>query len=111
MADNGWRMADAGWRLTDDAAVPGKWSLPGVSLAAGARVVVFVSGKDRAVAGQELHTNFRLDPDGEYLALMKPDGTVAQAFAPVPQLKRNVSYSETAEATVVERVVEKAVVE
>ena len=99
--ETGAAVSLAGWRLTDDAAVPGKWALPGVSLAAGARVVVFVSGKDRAVAGQELHANFRLDPDGEYLALMRPDGTVAQAFAPVPQLRRNVSYSETAEATVV----------
>jgi hypothetical protein len=41
---------------------------------------VFASGKDRRVAGAELHSNFRLDAAGEYLALVRPDGIVAQEF-------------------------------
>ena len=84
----------AGWRLTDDPLLLNKWTFPAQNLAAGARLVVFASGKNRAVAGAELHTNFALDPDGEYLALVMPDGvTKATEFNPFPKLRRNVSYA------------------
>ena len=36
---------------------------------------VFASGQDLSIAGQELHTNFRLEADGGYLALVAPNGT------------------------------------
>lgn len=84
----------AGWKLTDDAANLGKWTFPATDLAAGNYLLVFASGKDRAVAGQQLHTSFALDNAGEYLALVKPDGvTIAQQFAPIfpPQIN-GVSY-------------------
>jgi S-methyl-5-thioribose-1-phosphate isomerase len=35
---------------------------------------VFASDKDRRVAGEELHTSFELSADGEYLAIVAPDG-------------------------------------
>jgi len=70
----------AGWRLTDDPANPALWTFPSTTLQPGQFLVVFASGKDRRVAGAELHTNFRLDADGEYLALVRPDGVVAQQF-------------------------------
>jgi len=83
-----------GWRLTDDPLVLNKWTFPAQNLAAGARLVVFASGKNRAVAGQELHTNFQMNVAGEYLALIAPDGvTKATEFNPVPKLRRNVSYA------------------
>jgi hypothetical protein len=45
--------------------------------------VVFASKKDRRNPGAELHTNFKLDAERGYLALVKPDGaTVASEFAP-----------------------------
>src|SRR5438046_2695976 len=72
-----------GWSLTDDAAIPGKWHFPSTTLAAGGYLLVWASGKNRAVSGQELHTNFSLDAAGEYLALVKPDGaTIADSYAP-----------------------------
>ena len=72
-----------GWYLTDDAKQLTKWSFPPTPLEPGERLVVFASKKDRSVAGAELHTNFQLSGDGEFLALVKPDGTsLAQAFAP-----------------------------
>ena len=44
---------------------------------------MFASGKNRRTPGLPLHTNFRLSADGEYLALVMPDGiTLATAFAP-----------------------------
>src|SRR4051794_18926560 len=61
-----------GYYLTDDAAVLAKWRLPAVTLPSGSYLTVFASGKDRAVAGQELHTNFTLDGAGEYLGLIGP---------------------------------------
>ena len=72
----------SGWRLTDDGSRPGKWTFPAISLAPDARLVVFASGKNRAVAGGALHTNFSLKSEGEYLALVRPDMTVAQEFSP-----------------------------
>ncbi|MBN2505905.1 MAG: lamin tail domain-containing protein [Verrucomicrobia bacterium] len=84
----------AGWHLTDDPANPAKWTFPAITLEPDAYLVVFASGKDRAAAGAELHTNFQLDNQGDYLALVEPDGvTVAQAFAPAfPPQRSNVSF-------------------
>ena len=63
-----------GWSLTDDKTLPQKWIFPNISLNPGEYLVVFASGKDRSIAGSELHTNFRLSGDGEYLALFNPGG-------------------------------------
>ena len=64
-----------GYFLTDDPDDLQKWQLPAEILAGGGYLVVFASGKNRAAAGEELHTNFSLNAAGEYLALVKPDGT------------------------------------
>ncbi|MEC9030922.1 MAG: lamin tail domain-containing protein, partial [Planctomycetota bacterium] len=71
-----------GWYLSDDPEDLFKWPLPAMNLGAGSYLVVFASGKDRRVAGEELHTNFSLDGDGEYLALVSPAGIPSTEFAP-----------------------------
>lgn len=83
-----------GWYLTDDAANLTNWAFPGVSIAPGGFLLVFASGKNRSNPGAELHTNFQLDNNGEYLALVRPDGvTIAHEFAPrFPPQHANVSY-------------------
>ena len=53
------------WSLTDDSAQPQKWVFPDVLLPAQGYLVVFASGKDRRTPGAQLHTNFKLDGDGE----------------------------------------------
>src|SRR6266436_3134163 len=63
-----------GWYLTDDSASPTKWRFPATDLFPGSYLMVFASGKNRSVSGAELHTNFKLDGTGEYLALVMPDG-------------------------------------
>ncbi len=80
--------------LTDDPNNPTKWRFPDVTVQAGAYLVVFASGKDRAVAGAELHANFALTSNGEYLALVGPDGsTVLHEFAPAfPVQEAGYSY-------------------
>ena len=67
-----------GWHLTDSAAQLEKWTFPAVTLEAGGNLVVFASGKNRTVPGSELHTNFALDGDGEYLQLYT--GSFEQRF-------------------------------
>lgn len=83
----------AGWRLTDSAANPAKWVLPAVTLPPDGRLVVFASSEDRRNPAHPLHTNFKLDAGGEYLALVTPSGTVAKAYAPsYPPQAPDVSY-------------------
>src|SRR5687767_10774312 len=73
----------AGYHLTDNPANLTKWTFPAVTLNAGAYLVVFASNKDRVAVPGQLHTNFELAADGEYLALVAPDGvTVVSGFEP-----------------------------
>ncbi|MBE3069107.1 MAG: CotH kinase family protein, partial [Planctomycetes bacterium] len=85
-----------GWHLTDDPLNPTKWTLPNMTLKANEYLVVFASGKDRAQSGQELHTNFQLDGDGEYLALVMPDGTTRTSeYAPeFPEQRADISFAD-----------------
>ncbi|MBM3854276.1 MAG: hypothetical protein FJ399_14140, partial [Verrucomicrobia bacterium] len=91
----------AGWYLTDNATNKTKWQFPAVTLSAGGYLVVFASDKNRRDPAGRLHTNFSLNADGEYLALVRPDGiTVASEFAPrFPEQSANVSYGYPAGAT------------
>lgn len=85
------------WFLSDNAALPDKWAFPAETIQPGEYLVVFASGKDRAIVGSELHTNFAISAGGEYLGLsfLDPvDGmTVVHEFAPdfEPQ-STNVSH-------------------
>ncbi|MEE3055159.1 MAG: lamin tail domain-containing protein [Planctomycetota bacterium] len=84
----------AGWYLADDLAVLSHWRFPALVLEAGEFVVVFASGKDRAFPGGELHTSFRLDSSGEYLALFQRDGvSISHEYGPLyPPQRENYSY-------------------
>jgi hypothetical protein len=68
-----------GWHLTDDIGKASKWTFPARSLEPGGYLVVFASAKDRKT--DPLHTNFRLTSGGEYVALTRPDGSIAQEIA------------------------------
>lgn len=71
-----------GWHLTDNPLRVTRWEFPHLVLEEGQFVVVFASGKDRSSAGNELHTDFSLASEGEYLALTDPDGQEADEIAP-----------------------------
>lgn len=91
-----------GWHLTDHADDPQslmRWTFPeGVELPADGYLIVFASNKNRGDAGDELHTNFALNGDGEHLALVSPDGlTPATLFAPYPPQVGDVSYGLAAD--------------
>ncbi|MCE9616069.1 MAG: lamin tail domain-containing protein [Lentisphaerae bacterium] len=84
----------AGWHLTDRRDNLAKWTFPGTNIPPASYLLVFASGADTPVIGSDLHANFKLDPDGEYLALVKPDGvTVASEYAPAyPDQTTDVSF-------------------
>lgn len=86
-----------GWHLTDDATDLARWTFPDVVIPAQGHLVVFASGKDRALPDGQLHTNFRLDAAGEFLALVQPDGvTLESKFEPAyPRQAQNVSFGLT----------------
>ncbi|MGE5611715.1 MAG: chitobiase/beta-hexosaminidase C-terminal domain-containing protein, partial [Bacillota bacterium] len=83
-----------GYYLTNDAHDLTRWRFPVTNLPADGYLVVFASEKNRAAAGQELHTNFKLDGDGQYLALVAPDGhSILSQYGPqFPAQLPNVSY-------------------
>lgn len=93
-----------GWYLADSAA---QWQFPDVTLAPGEHLLVFASGKNRAVAGQQLHTSFQLSADGEPLKLLMPDGTtVVHAFDPYPAQLADVSYGLTSLTTTTDMLID-----
>lgn len=63
-----------GLYLTDDPNDMTKWPFPAVAVAAGEHLVIFASGEDLRDTAHPLHTNFQLNRDGEYVALIAADG-------------------------------------
>lgn len=79
----------ADWRLTDTANNLSKFVFPSKVIPPGGRLVVFASNRTGSTGPAThtdalgyLHTNFALSKGGEYLALIKPDGTKVTEFAP-----------------------------
>lgn len=90
-----------GWHLTDNADELDKWSFPEQSLEPGNFLLVRASGKDRATAGGELHTNFKIGGSGEFLALTQdapnvnnPDqiAIISQYMTAFPTIGGDVSF-------------------
>jgi hypothetical protein len=85
----------AGWRLTDNVGNLSKWTFPGVTLNAGAYLIVFASSQSTSNyvdAGGYQHTNFALSAGGEYLGLVDPNGVVASAYPDELPQSANISY-------------------
>ena len=61
--------------LTDHPSNPFKWVLPNVSILPGDYLMVFASGKN--ITSGELHTNFKIDINGETIVLTTPAGVIA----------------------------------
>ena len=82
----------SGWYLTDKSSVLTTWRFPnGTSIASNGYLIVYADSVTNSVAN-ELHANFSLDKEGEYLALVRPDGvTIEQAYDPAEQLE-DITY-------------------
>jgi hypothetical protein len=95
----------ANYCLTDNQDDLTRWRFPSVQLAAGEFLLVFASSQPTTNyidAGGNLHTNFALGADGEYVALVAPNGTtILSQFAAngsnYPQQIPDVSYGTAAD--------------
>lgn len=81
-----------GWFLTDTTNNLARWRFPNVTLPPKAFLVVFASGKNRTNATARLHTDFKLDKEGGYLALVNPSTNVVSEFVAYPLQSIDVSY-------------------
>ena len=70
----------AGWSLSDEPGKPGKWVFPDVSIAPGGYLLVFASGKDRRDPAGQLHTNFGLSSEGEFLGIFNAEAPRAVVY-------------------------------
>ena len=96
---NPFRLGMAGYYLAGDPFNPLQWPFPAVRIPAHGFLIVFASGKDRRDPNAELHTNFRLDAKGDYLALVDSAGRILRQFptsypavSKFPAQFKNVSY-------------------
>ena len=99
-----WNPTDApvdlsGWFLSNDPTETNKWAFPdGVTIPAGSFMVVFASGKNRAVAGAELHTSFKIDrAEGGSVMLAQPGAAggapvVVSSIHAYPRQREDTSY-------------------
>lgn len=87
-----------GYGLTDTPATPFKWVFPAVTLAPNQYLLIWASDKNRAVAGQPLHTNFKISGGGEAIVITAPGGTPSDQ-APAMALDNNVSWGRQPDGT------------
>ena len=98
-----------GYHLTDAASELDKWTFPSTIIDPGGFLIVFASGQstDNYVdASGNPHTNFKLDSEGEYLALVAPDNTIVSEYGNqsggYPAQLRDVSYGIAQTVSVVD---------
>ncbi len=83
----------AGYSVSDDVDDPDRWVLPSAMIPPQGYLLVFASGKDRTSG--ELHANFELDADGEFLGLWSADSPRAllSSFTPrYPAQRADISW-------------------
>lgn len=91
----------AGWHITDDATDLTKYTFPaGSTIPANGYQIVFAS-KAEVPPANEWHTNFSLSSNGEYLGLVRPDGTtVVSEYGPTyPEQYPDISYGRDSGGT------------
>ena len=82
----------SGWSLTDDKSNITKWIFPSVIINSNGYIIIFASGKNLTDPLSELHTNFKLAAEGEYLALSDPEENIVSEFDPYPEQQTDISY-------------------
>ncbi len=89
-----------GWSLTDNDSDLTMWQFPdSLEIRPGEFLIIFASGKNISDPN-ELHTNFELNKEGDYLALVADEGnTVIHQYTPeFPQQLTDISYGLTQDA-------------
>jgi Lamin Tail Domain/CotH kinase protein/Fn3 associated len=88
-----------GYGLSDDPADPTKWVFPQITIPAHGYLIVFASGNEETIDPEGgIHTNWRLNGDGESVLLTAPDGvTVADAVLEYPPQCEDLAYGRDIE--------------
>ena len=82
-----------GWYLTDEQNTSKKWAFPNMSIDSGDYLLVFASEKNRSLPNDQLHANFSLNREGDYLAITKPDSNMSHEYPkPFPEQLPDISY-------------------
>ena len=83
-----------GYFLTDDPSQLTKWNFPSIEIPASGYLIVFASGVNTVDPDGNPHTNFKMESAGEYLAIIRPDGTsIDNSFHPsFPEQFADISY-------------------
>ncbi|RLC69803.1 MAG: hypothetical protein DRI26_08365, partial [Chloroflexi bacterium] len=85
----GWSLTDQPEPLNEEDPPQHRWYFPSVDLGPNEYLVIFASGKNRT--SNTLHTDFRLNREGGFLALYDQDG-VPVCEINYPEQRRNYSY-------------------
>ena len=102
-----WNRGDSAvnlqyWGLTDNPAEPYKWQFPQVTIQPAEFLIVFATGvtngqppsPEADPVPAELHTNFVLNEEGGFLALVPPEsGLIAFSIMDYPSIPKDWSYS------------------
>lgn len=84
-----------GYYLTDDSLEITKWQIPnGSELASNTGMIIWADGED--LSDRELHTNFKLSKDGEWLGLFSPEHELIDSLL-FPEQDTDVSFGRTLE--------------
>ena len=81
-----------GWYLTDEVTNLTKWRIPAAFLDANKYMIIWASAQDRTNLNAPLHTNFKLQSEPGFLALVDPNTNIVSSFNPYPQQSQDVSY-------------------
>ncbi len=84
------------YSLSDKNENPQKWKFPNVIIPSNGFVLVFASENDNI--GQELHCNFKISKEGEYISLYSPSGILVDRIDSVV-LRDDVSYGHLQDAS------------
>ncbi|HLA55142.1 MAG TPA: CotH kinase family protein, partial [Flavobacterium sp.] len=87
-----------GFGLSDESANLLKWTFPNVTLNSHAYLRIWCSDKNRAVAGQPLHTNWKISASGEAIYISNAAG-VALDNSPAVNLNPDISYGRLPNGT------------
>jgi hypothetical protein len=84
----------SGFALTQDRQLEEIWEFPSFMMGAGEYVIVYASGKNRGLSNEEWHADFKLNADGEFLALVtkEPRSIVHSYGTRYPQQQDDISY-------------------
>jgi hypothetical protein len=84
----------SGFALTQDRQLEEVWGFPSFIMGAGEYLIVYASGKNHELSNEEWHTDFKLNSDGEFLALVtKEPRSIVHSFGTrYPKQQDDISY-------------------